>query len=116
MISLCTKVNEKFFGASLWVLGKIKIPLSRIFPNGWEYVCVYFVLRFFVGYRFIEQSVILRKDGFDDLIVQNDIEFVLAVFTVSGILLSVLFYISLLRITGGLSKEDSRWFRSIFQK
>ena len=39
-----------------------------------------------------------------------------AVFTVSGILLSVLFYISLLRITGGLSKEDSRWFRSIFQK
>ena len=39
-----------------------------------------------------------------------------AVFTVSGILLSVLFYISLLRITGGLSKEDARWFRSIFQK
>ena len=39
-----------------------------------------------------------------------------AVFTVSGILLSVLFYIFLLRITGGLSKEDTRWFCSIFQK
>ena len=39
-----------------------------------------------------------------------------AVFTVSGILLSVLFYIFLLRTTGGLSGEDARWFRSIFQK
>ncbi len=38
------------------------------------------------------------------------------VFTVSGILLSVLFYLSLLRITGGVSKEDTRWFCSIFQK
>ena len=37
-------------------------------------------------------------------------------FTVSGILLSVLFYIFLLRITGALSREDARWFRSIFQK
>ena len=39
-----------------------------------------------------------------------------AFFTVFGILLSVLFYIFLLRITGGLSKEDTRWFCSIFQK
>ena len=38
------------------------------------------------------------------------------VFTVSGILLSVVFYVALLRLTGGLSGEDSRWFRSIFQK
>ena len=37
-------------------------------------------------------------------------------FTIIGILLSVMFYISLLRITGGLSKEDSHWFRSIFGK
>ncbi len=39
-----------------------------------------------------------------------------AVFTVAGILLSVIFYITLLRATGGLSKEDSLWFRSIFKK
>ena len=39
-----------------------------------------------------------------------------AVFTVAGILLSVIFYITLLRFTGGLSKEDSLWFRSIFKK
>ena len=39
-----------------------------------------------------------------------------AVFTVSGILLSVVFYVILLRITGGLSREDSRWFRGILQK
>ena len=39
-----------------------------------------------------------------------------ALFTVTGILLSVIFYLSLLRATGGLSGEDSRWFRSIFQK
>ena len=39
-----------------------------------------------------------------------------AVFTVTGILLSVIFYLLLLRITGGLSKEDGLWFRSIFKK
>lgn len=38
-----------------------------------------------------------------------------AVFTVSGILLSIVFYITLLRTTGGLSSEDSRWFRSILK-
>ena len=38
-----------------------------------------------------------------------------ALFTVTGILLSVVFYISVLRLTGGLSREDSQWFRSIFQ-
>ena len=37
-------------------------------------------------------------------------------FTVSGILLSVFFYVTLLRITGGLSNEDARWFGSIFRK
>ena len=39
-----------------------------------------------------------------------------AVFTVWGILLSVIFYIFLLRATGGLSREESLWFRSIFKK
>ena len=38
-----------------------------------------------------------------------------AVFTVCGILLSVVFYITLLRTAGGLSSEDSRWFRSILK-
>jgi stage V sporulation protein B len=47
------------------------------------------------------------------LFLQNSVN---VVFTVVGILLSVVFYISLLRVTGGLSGEDSRWFRSIFQK
>ena len=39
-----------------------------------------------------------------------------AAFTVAGILLSVVFYLSLLRVTGGLSGEDSRWFRGILKK
>jgi stage V sporulation protein B len=39
-----------------------------------------------------------------------------AVSTATSILLSVIFYILLLRVTGGLSGEDSRWFRSILQK
>ena len=38
------------------------------------------------------------------------------VFTVFGILLSVVFYITLLRTMGGISREDSRWFRSILKK
>ena len=38
------------------------------------------------------------------------------VFTVCGILLSVIFYIFLLRATGGLSREESLWFRSILKK
>ena len=38
------------------------------------------------------------------------------VFTVFGILLSVIFYITLLRTMGGISREDSRWFKSILKK
>jgi len=37
-------------------------------------------------------------------------------FAVTGISLSVIFYIMLLRALGGLSSEDSRWFRSILKK
>ncbi len=36
--------------------------------------------------------------------------------SVTGILLTLLFYVLFLRLTGGLSKEESRWFSSIFQK
>lgn len=36
--------------------------------------------------------------------------------TVGGILLSVIFYIILLRTTGGLSAEDSKWVRSILKR
>lgn len=37
------------------------------------------------------------------------------VITVSGILLTVIFYLILLRMTGGLSAEDTKWLRNIFK-
>ncbi len=37
-------------------------------------------------------------------------------FTILGIFLAVVFYVMLLRTMGGLSSEDSRWFRSILKK
>jgi hypothetical protein len=37
-------------------------------------------------------------------------------FAVFGIFLSVMFYLMLLRILGGISAEDSRWFANILKK
>ena len=45
-----------------------------------------------------------------------NISFGNAGFTVCGIFLSVIFYLMLLRVLGGISAEDSRWFANILKK